>query len=117
MILILFFLSNILFNKIDLVNGQSDDECLYAIQRQKECFKIPMNDKNESCCFLEMELNSIVSTSCIRIKDDNSEKESRIFRIKENEKNYKLENLKISCESNFYLFTFLNIIIKILPYL
>ena len=93
---------------------EEDDECLYAIQRQKECFKIPMNSLNESCCYLEMDLNKITTTACIRVKNDPDAIEKRIFRIRENEEHYTLENFKVKCNSNYYdfsTFIFLNIII------
>ncbi len=105
---ILYFL--LIINK----TNEDDDECLYAIQRQKECFKIPMNSLNESCCYLEMDMNKITTTACIRVKDDPDVIEKRIFKIRENEEHYTLENLKIKCNSNYYdysIFIFINIII------
>ena len=81
------------------------DECLYAIPLKKECFKIPMNNVNESCCFLEMDLNKITTTACIRIANNENEFEKRIFQIKENEEKYTLENINIECFSYYFSFS------------
>ena len=81
------------------------DECLYTIPRQKECFKIPMNENNENCCYLEMDLNQITTIACIRVKNNKNEIEKRIFEIRENEENYDLENLNVKCNSYYISFS------------
>ena len=109
---ILFFL--IIFIQIINIKNEEVDECLYAIQRDKDCFKIPKNDINGSCCYLEMDLNKITTTACIRVHNNGEAIEKRIFQIKENEENYTLENLKIQCFSNFVSFSFFKLFIKII---
>ena len=104
----------LIFININFSNEEEVDECLYAIQRKKECFKIPINAFNESCCYLEMDLNQITTTVCIRVKDNKEEIEKRIFQIKENEEYYKLENLNILCLSNYIIFSILIIILIVL---
>ena len=94
--------------------NQDDDECLYAIQRKKHCFKIPMNSLNESCCYLEMEMNKITTTACIRVQNNPDVIEKRIFQIKENEEHYTLDNFKIKCFSYFYNFSIFGLIILVL---
>ena len=76
------------------------DECLYSIQRKHECFKIPKNDLGENCCYLEMELNKIFTTACIRVKNNAGDINKKIFNVKNEEDVYKLENIKIECFSN-----------------
>ncbi len=93
------------------------DECFYAIQRKDECFKIPKNDLDENCCYLEMELNKIFTTACIRVKNTPDDINKKIFTVKNEEDNYKFENLNIECFSNnlytniFIIFFFFYIII------
>ena len=109
--LILFII--ILFIKINITNEEVD-ECLYAIQREKECFKIPINDAHENCCYLEMDLNQITTTACIRIKNEETEIEKRIFQIKENEEYYTLENIIIKCLSYHISFSYIIFILFLL---
>ena len=110
----IIFILFLLFIKIDKTI-EDVDECLYAIPRKKECFKIPMNDINESCCFLEMDLNKITTTACVRVANDNTEIEKKIFQIKEKESTYSLTNIVITCFS-FHLFFPLYLIIILLLY-
>ena len=109
-----FYIFIQLFININFTNEEDVDECLYAIQRKKDCFKIPMNDFNECCCYLEMDLNKITTTACIRVKDNKEEKEKRIFQIKENEEYYTFENLNIICFSNYIPFSILLLLLIII---
>ena len=87
------------------------DECLYSIQRKHECFKIPKNDLDENCCYLEMELNKIFTTACIRVKNNAGDINKKIFNVKNEEDVYKLENIKIECFSNILLFNIYTIFV------
>ena len=87
------------------------DECLYSIQRKHECFKIPKNDLDENCCYLEMELNKIFTTACIRVKNNAGDINKKIFNVKNEEDVYKLENIKIECFSNNLLFNIYTIFV------
>ena len=87
------------------------DECLYAIQRKNECFKIPKNSLGENCCYLEMELNKIFTSACIRVKNNPSDINTKIFNVKTEEDNYKLENLNIECFSYKLFINIINIFI------
>ena len=86
------------------------DECFYAIQRKDECFKIPKNSLDENCCYLEMEMNQIFTTACIRVKNNPDDINRKIFKIKTEEDIYKFENLNIECFSNNLYFYIYNII-------
>ena len=103
-----------LYINIKIINSEID-ECLYAIQREKNCFQIPMNGYNESCCYLEMDLNQITTTACIRVKNNEKDIEKRIFEIRQNEEDYSLEHLNVKCNSyytNFSILIFIIIFIK-----
>ncbi len=94
-------LNKFLFIIFLLFNIKCDaDECFYSIQRKEECFKIAKNDLGENCCYLEMELNKIFTTACVRVKNNPGDIEKKIFTIKNEEDVYKFENLKIECFSN-----------------
>ena len=75
------------------------DECLYSNQMKKDCIKNKMNTLNESCCYLEMELNQISTSACVRVKKDKKIIEQKIKSIKKAELNYELENIIIDCSS------------------
>ena len=90
------------------------DECLYSIQRKNECFKIPKNSLGEDCCYLEMELNQIFTSACIRVKNNPSDINTKIFNVKNEEDTYKLENLEIECFSNILFLNIINIFIAFL---
>ena len=87
------------------------DECFYSIQRKEECFKFPKNDLGENCCYLEMELNKIFTTACVRVKNTPGDIEKKIFTIKNEEDVYKLDNLIIECFSNKLFLHIYNIFI------
>ena len=94
-------LFKILFIIFLITNIKCDvDECFYAIQRKEECFKIPKNNLDENCCYLEMEMNQIFTTACIRVKNNPDVINRKIFTIKNEEDNYKFENLNIECFSH-----------------
>ena len=82
-----------------LTSQEEYDECLYSNQAKKDCLKNEMNSLNESCCYLEMELNQISTSACVRVQKDKKLIEEKIKTIKENETNYELENIKIDCSS------------------
>ena len=100
----LFLIILLILLIINIINGE-EDECLYAIQRKNECFKIQKNNKEENCCYLEMDLNKITTTACIRVKNSGEEIEKRIFKIKENEEHYVLDNIIIECCSHYISFS------------
>ena len=102
-----------LITKINLTKEEDVDECLYAIPREKYCFKIPKNELDEYCCYLEMDLNQITTTACVRAKNEKTELEKRIFQFKENEDHYTLDNLKIKCFANHIPFSIVFIIFNL----
>ena len=106
----------VIFLFINIINCE-DDECLYTNQVKDDCFKIPKNSLDEYCCYLEMDLNNIFTSACVRVKNNPDDITKKIFTIKTEEDNYKLENLNIVCISTSLFFPLFNILILFLLYI
>lgn len=86
------------------------DMCLFAPQKKQDCTKNKLNEKNETCCYLEMDMNKISTSACVRVKKNKEEINKKIEVIQKSEKENLLENIHIDCDSLLFKSSFIMII-------
>lgn len=90
------------------------DRCAISSQQLDECSKIPVNENGEACCYLEMNLNKIATSACVRVKNDKGAINEKISSIIKKEKNYTLDNINIYCNSYNFYFSYILILFFVL---